>query len=241
MKKIVALIILLIMSSCKSGLITEKLKKGNDMFEKFNFEKWEKDNIQFKEHEYSSVYILKDSTKMYINDNEINILPQKPFFYVEYKEFYNNSFIKIKGKYFGRFDVGSNSTKIGMWYEFDEKGNLIKETNEDNKFGKFGYNELLNFLNQKGEISLSNGKNRENLEIDFYFSKISNEKLWEARLKIGKPYEQADSNSISGLTSIQKGKSYHLDGNTGEIVKYKDLIKYKAIIPNFERNYPDLK
>ena len=231
------------MSSCKSGLITEKLKKGNDMFEKFDRENWEEKNKEFKGKggEYPGVYYLNDGSEVDYSNNSVNTLAPKPFFYVEYKEFYDNSFIKIKGKYFGRFDVGSNSTKIGMWYEFDEKGNLIKETNEDNKFGKFGYNELLNFLNEKGEISLNSGKNRENLEINFYFSEKSFEKFWKVIIKIGKPSEQADSNSISGLTSVQKVKSYYIDGNTGEIVKYKDLIKYKAIIPDFERKYPDLK
>jgi hypothetical protein len=185
---------------------------------------------------YEVVYYFKDGSQVDASNNDVFVLPPNPFFYVEYKEFYDNGFIKQKGKYFGIFDLGSYSTKIGMWYEFDEKGNLIKQTDEDIKFGKFGYNELLKFLNEKGHISLHSGKNRENLEADFYFSDKSYKKLWEVFIKIGKPVQIIGE----GYTIEQKGKGYYLDGDTGEIVKYKDLIKYKDIIPGFEKIYPDL-
>jgi hypothetical protein len=240
MKKIFIIAVLLTISSCRTGLITEEIKKGNKMFEKYDLNKWEEINKEYKgKGKYEDVYYFKDGSQVNASNNDVFILPPNPFFYVKNKEFYDNGFIKQKGKYFGRFDVNSYSIKIEMWYEFDEKGNLIKETNEDIKFGKFGYNELLNFLDKKGEISLHSGKNRENLEVNFYFSNTSGKKLWEATINIGKPHDELGNEG--DLVSVQRIKSYYLDGNTGEIIKHKDVKKYKDIIPGFEQIYPDLK
>jgi hypothetical protein len=239
MKKIFMIAILLAISSCRTGLITEELKKGNKMFEKYDLNDWEEKNKEYKgKGEYEDVYYFKDGSQVNASNNRIFILPPNPFFHVEYKEFYDNGFIKQKGKYFGIFDLGSFSTKIGIWYEFDKKGNLIKQTDEDIKFGKFGYNDLLNFLDKNGEISLHSGKNRENLEVNFYFSNTSGKKLWEATIKKGKPHDELGNEG--GLVSVQRIKSYYLDGNTGEIIKHKDVIKYKDIIPGFEQIYRGL-
>ena len=43
MKCIIINIIIFLTFSCKTGLITDELKKGNIMFEKFDFIKWEKE------------------------------------------------------------------------------------------------------------------------------------------------------------------------------------------------------
>ena len=241
MKCIIINIIIFLTFSCKTGLITDELKKGNYMFEKQNY-KWEEENKEFKgKGKYDGVYYFNDGSEVDYSYNDVNILAPKPLFYVEYKEFYNNGFIKQKGKFFGKFQVNSFSTKIGIWYEFDERGNLIKQTDEDVKFGDFSYNEVLSFLDKKKEISLHTGKNRENLEIDFYFSSSSSKKLWEARIKIGKSYGVANLPDDKGERYEQKIKIYYLDGNTGEIVQRKDLVNYKSIITGFDKIYPDLK
>jgi hypothetical protein len=238
-KKTILFIFLLIASSCKTGLITDVLKKGNTISEKFDFASWKEKykELQGKGGEYPDVYYFKNGSEVAFVGNNIYILPPKPSFYVEYKEFYDDSSIKQKGKYFGKFKVNSNSTKIGMWYEFDEKGNLTKQTDEDTKFGAFGYNDVLCFLDKKGDISLSNGKNRENLQIYYYSSVESNKKLWEVFVFLS----EATQIIGEGYTISRKRKGYDIDGNTGEIVKYKDLIKYKEIIPKFNLSYPDLK
>ncbi len=234
--------ILLVMSSCKTGIITEKLKKGNAMFEKYDFNKWEEDNKEYKgKGEYPDTYYFKDGREVDYSNNAIGILPAKPLFYVENKEFYENGFIKQKGKYFGRFNANSYGIKIGIWYEFDEKGNLIKETDEDKKFGAFSYNEVLTFLDKEEQISIHNGRNRENLEIDYFFSKDSNQKLWRVEIKIGKPSQELTPPGEVGERISQKIKVYYLDGNTGEVIPRKELLKYKEIIPQFDKIYPDLK
>ena len=237
MKNIFIITTLIIVSSCTKGLITEKQKNGNIMFEKFDFIKWEKENFQFKKHEYSDSYMLKDGSEVYVSDEELYILPSKPLFYVEYKGFYNNGFIKQKGKYFGKFDVNSNSIKIGIWYEFDEIGNFTKQSDEDTKFGAFSYNDILSFLDKKEEISLHTGKNRENLDIKYYYSENTKAKLWVIFIKIGEPIQIPGE----GYRIEQKGKGYYLDGNTGEIIQRKDLVNYKSIISDFDKIYPDLK
>jgi hypothetical protein len=237
--KILSLTILFLVSSCKTGLITDELKKGSAFSEKIDFVAWEEKHkeLRGKGGEYPTVYYFKNGSEVDLSGNDMYILLPKPLFYVEYKEFYDNGSIKQRGKYFGKFKVGSNSTKIGMWYEFDEKGKLTKQTDEDTKFGAFGYNDVLRFLDKKGDISLCNGKNRENLQIYYYSSVESNKKLWEVFVFLS----EATQIIGEGYTISRKRKGYDIDGNTGEIVKYKDLIKYKEIIPKFNLSYPDLK
>jgi hypothetical protein len=238
-KKTILFLLLLIISSCKTGLITDELKKGITTSEKIDFASWKEKHkeLQGKGGEYPDVYYFKNGREVLISCNQSDILPPKPLFYLEYKKFHDNGFIKQRGKYFGEFKVGSNKIKIGMWYEFDEKGNLTKQTDEDTKFGAFGYNDVLRFLDKKGDISLSNGKNRENLQIYYYSSTESNKKLWEVFVYLS----EATQIIGEGYTISRKRKGYDIDGNTGEIVKYKDLIKYKEIIRSFDRKYPDLK
>ena len=236
MRKIIILVIVFLLSNCKVGLITKELKKGSIMFEKQDYN-WEENNKEYKgKGKYDGVYYFKDGSEVDYSYNEINILAPKPLFYIEHKEFYDNGFIKEKGKYFGRFDVGSYSIKIGVWYDFDEKGNLIKQTNEDTKFGDFSYNEVLSFLDKKEDISLYNGKNRENLEIKYFYSEKLKEKLWAIFIKIGEPVQIMGD----GYKIEQKGKQYYLDGNSGEIILRQYLPKYKSIIPSYDSIFPDL-
>ncbi|TRX36174.1 hypothetical protein FNW52_09110 [Flavobacterium sp. ZT3R18] len=242
MKKIILFASLLLLYSCKTGLITNQEKKGDYMFEKMDYNKWEKDNAAFKDVENPSLYNLKDGSFVDPSYPDWGILPPKPAFYTIYKLYYKNSgIIKEKGKYFGECDPGSTIMKIGIWTYFDEQGKVIREEDEDKKFGAFGYNEVLAFLDHEGQINLRNGKNREKLEIYYDFSKNSSEKLWKVVVEKGKPYSVPNLDGMDGERMEQKVKTYYLDGNTGEIIARKDLIKYKEIIPGFEWTYPDLK
>jgi hypothetical protein len=236
MKKIILFASLLLLNSCKTGLITNQEKKGDYMFEKYDFNKLENDYKEFKIHEHSFSYIFKDGTYVDLFDDSIIIFPPKPVFYSIQKEFYNNNFIKEKGKY-----LSSTNIKIGIWTYFDEQGKVIREEDEDKKFGAFGYNEVLAFLDHEGQINLRNGKDREKLEIYYDFSENSSKKLWNVVVEKGKPYSVPNLDGMDGERMEQKVKTYYLDGNTGEIIARKDLIKYKEIIPGFEWSYPDLK
>lgn len=213
--------------------------KFNKMSEKFDFQTWEQNNKKFKgKGNLPDNYYLQDGSMVMLAEPELYITPAKPAFYVIYKEFYENESVKRKGRYFG---LSSNILPIGIWWEFDENGNLTKEVNEDTKFGKFSYDDVLKFLNKKGDFDIYTGRNRENLEIiNYYHNANSFKKLWVVQIKKGEPYPIANLPEDKGEKYAQDGKYYYLDGDTGEEIKYKDLVKYKEIIPNFEEEFPSL-
>jgi len=154
---------------------------------------------------------------------------------VGYKAFYKNGNIKEKGHYFGLFELNVKSIKIGKWYYFDERGNLIRTVDEELKFGNFSSQDILNFLENKKYINLKKGKNRENVEVDFFYSPDLKKRLWSITIYKGKSF------SISGNETLREGKSLYIDANTREEVKINDIKKYKDIIPNFEESYPFFK
>jgi len=82
--------------------------------------------------------------------------PPKPAFFKIYKEYYPNGYLKLKGK-----RMGGGGTMVGEWEYYDENTKLTSVVNEDKKYGKFGYNELLLFLHQEKHIDIETGDNRE--------------------------------------------------------------------------------
>jgi hypothetical protein len=208
------------------------------MFETLGFKKFKKDNREFETDKYSDEYHLPNGSIVYISDPEFFAIPSKLSFYLTYKEFFENGSIKVKGKYFGIFKLNFYSIKIGYWSYFDEKGKLIQEVNEDKKFGKYSYNEVLKFLDEQKDINLNTGEGRDRVNIQFYYSDKSTKKLWGIFIKIGEPYGVANLPGEIGSRGGQKGKYYYLDGDTGEIIKGKQLLNYREMIPNFEQQFP---
>ncbi|MCV9926909.1 hypothetical protein OIU83_04570 [Flavobacterium sp. LS1R49] len=76
------------------------------------------------------------------------IVPEKSLFTIS-KGFYPNSNIKDKGPSF------KDNCEIGIWYEFDEKGKLIKETDLDKPF-KITIKDIIEFLKQNEADLFSN-------------------------------------------------------------------------------------
>lgn len=238
MKKIFLILTIIgLFQNCKSQNNTKQQYKLTTMFETFDFEKFENDNKEFKEN--SDTYIFKDKGKIMLLGSELFSLPPKKF-YIIYKEFYDNGHIKQKGKYFGDYNLGSYSIKIGKWQSFNEKGKIIEEIDEDRKFGKFDYSEVIKFLDKQKDVNIITGEGREELSIEFYNSDKSDKKLWKVVVNIGKPYGVANLPEDKGMRYAQNAKSYYLDGNTGEIVKGKQLLNYKDIIQNFDKEFPML-
>jgi len=124
--------------------------------------------------------------------------PPKPAFFYIYKEYYPNGYLKLKGK-----RMGGGATMVGEWEYYDENGHLTSKKNEDEKFGKFGYNELLLFLHQKEYINLETGDNRE--KVDFRYDVET--KQWEIYI----------INDFHWITE------YIIDGETGEILDMKEF------------------
>ncbi len=252
-KKIFIVSILCLLQNCKTGIITEELKKDKIMFETFDYGKFEKENEKYKAPDRpSNIYVFEKGREVMASWTDIYEIPPFPYFYWSYKEFYEQpnlpNTIKEKGKYFGDVRLGSfGRIEIGYWYYFDEKGKLVKEVDEDKKFGKFSYNEVLKFLDSKKDINLNTGEGRDKFEVQYYYSDKSTKKLWKIFVKIGEAQDgppPPGNKYKKGETvnySYQKGKTYYLDGDTGEIIKRQQLTNYKEIIPDFNNQYPDLE
>ncbi|TRX36178.1 hypothetical protein FNW52_09130 [Flavobacterium sp. ZT3R18] len=214
MKKIILFASLLLLYSCKTGLITNQEKKGDYMFEKFDFASRDNNYKEYKKGNSEHSFFLKDGseflTVVYKEGCEMWILPPKPAFYTVNKVYYRGGIIKEKGKYFGKFDLGSTPIKIGVWTYFDEQGKVIREEDEDKKFGNFGYNELLTFLDQEKVINLRTGKNRENFSAFINYTELKGRKIWHVKVYTDKTW--------------YKGVRYLLDFNTGAL-----LMKYSII------------
>ena len=94
-------------------------------------------------------------------------------FYQIYKSYYPNLNLKRKGL------VIDDYLDIGIWEYYDEQGNLVKKVNEDEKFGKFDYNQLFLFLNKKGYVDIQKGDWKDVVGVGF----DRKEKLWYIEVK----------------------------------------------------------
>ena len=77
-----------------------------------------------------------------------------PAFFIILKTFYPDGMLRVKGKRMGRH------LRIGVWQFYDKRGNLIKEVDEDAKFGVIKPEHILKFLDKKGHINLETGEGR---------------------------------------------------------------------------------
>ena len=124
----------------------------------------------------SAQYVERNGTETYVSFNEDGFVLQeiKPFTYeMIVKNYYKNCILKSKGKL-----LCHSSVKIGIWREYDNQGNLIKETDEDKKFEKLRLKpiNILRWLEKEGYIDRKTGKGQEKFvkegdepNIDIYF------------------------------------------------------------------------
>ncbi|MFK6999472.1 hypothetical protein BWK62_03710 [Flavobacterium oreochromis] len=220
---------------CKSQIIKKDIEKP--LFDNFNFKDWNEGYKNYKKGVMndSYLYLKKDFFPTFSEDNpEIYIYPQKKQFYTIYNEYYDlkdKAPIKKIGKLFGWDMFLHTKLKIGLWYEYDGNGNIIKVVDEDNKFGVFGYNQLLKKLHELKVINLNKGvtlidQGEFNLKISYFYSDKIDKKLWRVVVQIGDTQDSADPN-IQGSAVTFKTKTYYFDGNTGErILKINDKVDY---------------
>ncbi|NRS88577.1 hypothetical protein HNQ02_001491 [Flavobacterium sp. 7E] len=227
MKKILFIATLLLFYGCKAVYIPKELK--SNLFDKFDYYgNWNDESKSLDKFAFNT-YIYKE---VEFDPNESNdasyiyIYPQKRQFYTIYAEYNKINFnLKKRGNFFGEGTQGEGSMhklKIGIWYEYDYYGKLIKTIDEDKKFGKFGYNELLQFLDKEKEININKGVQRDNIgkplfDVLFHYSDKSDKKLW--LVIIYKPEDREYKNG------------YFIDGNTGMIIEGtpKGLNYYREI------------
>ena len=176
--KLYTLCLLLLIASL--SCVAQKNKKTTTMKTTERFDVQYYKSIIKKKNSYegatSAQYIERNGTETYVSFNDDGFVLQeiKPFTYeMIVRNYYKNSIIKSKGKF-----LCHSSVKIGIWREYDNQGNLIKETDEDKKFEKLRLKpiNILRWLEHEGYIDRKTGKGQEKFvkegdepNIDIYF------------------------------------------------------------------------
>ena len=176
--KLYTLCLLLLIAS--QPCVAQKNKKTTTMKTKERFDVQYYKSIIKKKNSYegatSAQYIERNGTETYVSFNDDGFVLQeiKPFTYeMIVRNYYKNCIIKSKGKF-----LCHSSVKIGIWREYNNQGNLIKETDEDKKFEKLRLKpiNILRWLEKEGYIDRKTGKGQERFlkegdepNIDIYF------------------------------------------------------------------------
>ena len=108
-----------------------------------------------------AIYVERNSTqvKVYFDKDYDALVTIPPFtYYKEVRIFHKNGVLMESGKRFF-----CSSIDIGIWREYDNQGNLIKETDEDKKFEKLRLKpiNILRWLEKEGYIDRKTGKGQE--------------------------------------------------------------------------------
>ncbi|WP_336961176.1 hypothetical protein [Chryseobacterium contaminans] len=191
------LLILLVNISCNAQNNLPMEPKIDNRFEKF-------DSIKFNNSNKKNPYVLREL----LNDGTYIELDQGSYgkgyietplnsYYMITKIYYPTGNIKSKG-----LSNNTETFKKGIWYEFDEQGNLIKETDYDKPF-IFTFENILNFCKNKG-IKIDKGPI---LQSTGWHNLISR------KIENDKPIWEIEHLKKSNLVEIIK-----LDGITGKII-----------------------
>ena len=176
--KLYTLCLLLLIASL--SCVAQKNKKTTTMKRTERFDVQYYKSIIKEKNSYegatSAQYVERNGTETYVSFNDDGFVLQeiKPFTYeMIVRNYYKNSIIKSKGKF-----LCHSSVKIGIWSEYNNQGNLIKETDEDKKFEKLRLKpiNILRWLEKEGYIDRKTGKGQEKFvkegdepNIDIYF------------------------------------------------------------------------
>jgi len=177
--KLYTLCLLLLIAS--QSCVAQKNKKTTTMktTERFDVQYYKSKikEVNGKDGDNSfAIYVDRDSTqvKVYFDKDYDALVTIPPFTYCkEVRIFHKNGVLKKSGKRFF-----CSSIDIGIWREYDNQGNLIKETDEDKKFEKLRLKpiNILRWLEKEGYIDRKNGKGQEKFvkegdepNIDIYF------------------------------------------------------------------------
>lgn len=161
--KLYTLCLLLLIASL--SCIAQKNKKTTTMKTTERFDVQYYKSIIKEKNSYEGAtsvqYVERNGTETYVSFNDDGFVLQeiKPFTYeMIVKNYYKNCILKSKGKL-----LCHSSVKIGIWREYDNQGNLIKETDEDKKFEKLRLKpiNILRWLEHEGYIDRKNGKGQE--------------------------------------------------------------------------------
>ncbi len=197
MKNYFLILILFINYSCNAQNKSLMVPEIDNRFERFDSFKY--DSLYKKNSNY-----IKDTLNngTYIEMNVANYgksysITTKDSYYTITKVYYPNGIIKTKGV--------SNNTEtfqVGIWYEFDEEGKLVKEIDYDKPY-KFTFEDILKFC-EKEKIEIRKGPI---LQSTGWYNEISRS------IENGQPIWRIEHLKKTNLIEIIK-----LDGVTGKVL-----------------------
>ena len=220
------LILILLTTLCCTCCNAQKDKEATTMKTTERFDVQYYKSIIKKKNSYegatSAQYVERNGTETYVSFNDDGFVLQeiKPFTYeMIVKNYYKNCILKSKGKF-----LCHSSVKIGIWREYDNQGNLIKETDEDKKFEKLRLKpiNILRWLEKKGYIDRKTGKGQEK------FLKQGDEPGISISFgKISAPYAKFEKDSVLWtITITYKGGdiTYTWNAKNGELLS-KEILQ----------------
>jgi len=220
------LILILLTTLCCTCCNAQKDKEATTMKTTERFDVQYYKSIIKEKNSYegatSAQYVERNGTETYVSFNDDGFVLQeiKPFTYeMIVKNYYKNCILKSKGKF-----LCHSSVKIGIWREYDNQGNLIKETDEDKKFEKLRLKpiNILRWLEKKGYIDRKTGKGQEK------FLKQGDEPGISISFgKISAPYAKFEKDSVLWtITITYKGGdiTYTWNAKNGELLS-KEILQ----------------
>ncbi|TWP28475.1 hypothetical protein ETU09_06010 [Apibacter muscae] len=248
---------LIIISCCFYTLLLQAQtyidKKGVERFDKENYKN--RKNGEYY-HQKDGDYIRNtDGARIdfyegkYVSKIIINFsLPNK--FYKKVIKFYPTGILKSKEVYFGP----GYEIKTGKSQYYDKKGKLIKEVDEDAKFGAIKPQDIINFLDREGYINKQTGEIGINSEgnkyrsIEFEFNPAS--KLWDIYIERGREYTQREDDEIEELSTVKNEDgtltydnslfpagytyAYKIDGETGKVLSNNLALDPRDVFKTYQ-------
>ena len=148
--------------------------------------------------------------------------PPSPEFYKIVKVFYPNGNIKTEAKFLGGLEI--DTTRY-----YDEDGYMVKEVNENKKFGTIKPAFILKFLERAGWIDLKTGKGRATFEFEEGYPNNPNttDCVFELQFEpVGESYYIKDNKVPIWVVKIPvfpkeyrwEETTYLIDGETGKML-----------------------
>lgn len=209
--KVFILAIILFCHAC-SG---QNEKEINTVTKSEKMRKFDIENFKKKWNKGGAFFLLPDGSKVeqYESDNGFDEYIKKPApsFLSEYNTYYKEGNLKSSTTTF-------SNVAVGKYIEYDKNQKIIIEKNEDAKFKKIKYSDILDFLEKKHHLDLKTGKgwyldNGESA-IEVNFNETNS--LWTIRSAKGIVTHSKNSPSGQGLKS---NFYYEIDGNSGKVLK----------------------
>ncbi len=185
---------------CKTQNTNKIIPIVDNKFEKFDIEKFKKESIRGSYVVKGENFIIRKDSQ---NPGYLEELYKNDDYFILDKFFYENGNISKKGISFNK------GSAIGIWYHFDEAGNLIKEENTDEGY-IFTPEDLVKYC-KKNNIELAKGYHEgDGYHTSVYKNDLNGKKVWK----------------ISHLISLNKQEKeveLILDGQTGKVIKREEF------------------